>query len=138
MVDEKEAAELVVLDEPQLFVEPAHCLGVIEGAWRVALLHPRVAQLGQHLRGGGATRPAEVGEGVAEVARQVEGRTAVGDDQRSGDSIRTVNEQRHDFFEWPQVKFAVGISHPMRAVERRAVPDGDHDIVQPVQLARVV
>src|SRR5207247_5072947 len=31
VVDEKEAAELVVLDEAQLIVEPAHGLGMIEG-----------------------------------------------------------------------------------------------------------
>ena len=127
-----------MLDEPQFFVEPAYGLGVIQGARRVALLHPSDAQLGQRLRGGGPVCPAEVGERVSQVARQVEGLTALGDGQCSGDSIRTVIEQRHDFFEWSQVKFAVGISHPVRAIERRAMPDGDHDVVQPVQLPRVV
>src|SRR3989475_9150750 len=47
-------------------------------------------------------------------------------------------KQRHDFFQWPQVKLAVGISHPMRAVECGPVADGDHHIVQPMPLARVI
>ena len=47
-------------------------------------------------------------------------------------------KQRHDFFQWPQVKLAVGISHPMRAIERRAMTDGDHDVVQPMELTGVV
>ena len=46
-----------------------------------------------------------------------------------GDSIGTVSEQRHDFFQWPQVKLAVRISHAVRAVERRAMADRDHHIV---------
>src|SRR5438876_4477113 len=46
MINKKEAAELVMLDEPQFFVEPAHGLGVMERARRVALPYPRAAQLG--------------------------------------------------------------------------------------------
>src|SRR5436309_1014328 len=120
-----------MLDEPQFIVEPAHGLGVIQGARRVALLHTSDAQLGQRPRGGGTTRSAEVGEGVAQVARQIEGLTALRDGQCNGDSIRTVIEQRHDFFQWSQVKFAVRISHTVRAIERRAMTDGDHDVVYP-------
>jgi len=50
-----------VLDEPQLFGETAHGLGVIEGARRVALLHPRVHS-SQCLRRGRPVSPAEVGK----------------------------------------------------------------------------
>src|SRR5437899_188190 len=138
MIDEEEATELVVLDQLQLVFETTHRLRVVEGARRVALPHSGVAQLGQRLGRGGATRAAEVREGVAQVAREVEGLTALGDDQCSGDSIWTVTEQRHDFVQWPQVKFAIRISHPMRAIERRPMTDRDHDVVQPVQLALVV
>src|SRR4029077_4815899 len=100
--------------------------------------HSGLAQLGQRLGCGRATRAAEVREGVAQVARDVEGLTALGEDQRSSDSIRTVTEQRHDFVQWPQVKFAVRILHPMRAIERRPMTDRDHDVEQPVQLAPVI
>ena len=127
-----------MLDQPQFFVEPTHGLGVIEGAWRIAFLHPGVAQLRQCLRGGGSIGSPEVGEGVPQVARQIECPAALRDGQGSGDSIWTVMKQRYDFFQWPQVKLAVGISHPMRAIERRAMTDGDHDVVQPVELAGVV
>ena len=138
VIDEKKAAELMVLDELQLFREPAQRWRMVERARRVALLHAGVAQLGQRLRSGRATRAAKVGKGVAEVARQVEGLAALGDSQCHGDSIRTVIEQRNDFVQWPQAKFAVRISHPMRAIERGAMPDGNHHILQPVQLACVV
>src|SRR4029077_9368067 len=138
VINEEEATELMVLDELQLVFETTHRLRVVEGARRVALPHSGLAQLGQRLGCGRATRAAEVREGVAQVARDVEGLTALGEDQRSSDSIRTVTEQRHDFVQWPQVKFAVRISHPMRAIERRPMTDRDHDVVQPVQLAPVI
>src|SRR5262245_8410042 len=111
MIDQKEAAELVVLDELQLFLEPAHCLGVIDGAERVAFDQSGETQVGQRLRSGRAFGAAEVGEGVTEVARDIERLAALGDGQRRGDSIRTVIEQRNDFVQWPQVKFAVRISN---------------------------
>src|SRR3989441_5986159 len=51
MINKKETAELVMLDEPQFFVEPAHGLGVLERTRRGALLHPRAAPLGPRLPG---------------------------------------------------------------------------------------
>src|SRR4029077_18398454 len=107
VINEEEATELMVLDELQLVFETTHRLRVVEGARRVALPHSGLAQLGQRLGRGRATRAAEVREGVAQVARDVEGLTALGEGQRSSDSIRTVTEQRHVFVQWPQVKFAV-------------------------------
>src|SRR6266540_2883975 len=138
VVDEEKAAELVKLDELQFFREPADGLGMIERAWGIAFLHPRVAQLGQRLRCGRAIGTPEVGEGVAQVARQIEGLAALGNGQSRSDSIQTVMKQRHDFFQWPQVKLAVRISHPVRAVECRAVANRDHDVVQAMKGAGVV
>jgi len=44
-------------------------------------------------------------------------------------------KQRHDFFQWPQVKNSLfGISHPCEPSSVVRWRIRDHDIVQPVQL----
>ena len=138
MIDEEKAAELMMLDQLQFVFEPAHCRWAIERAFRVALIQTRSAQLGKSLGCGRTIGSPEVGKCVPQVTRQIERTAALGDGQRSGDSIRTVMKQRNDFVQWPQVKFTVGISDPMRAVERRAMANSDHDIVQPVQVAGMI
>ena len=79
VIDEKEAAELMMLDQHQFCLEPAHCLRVIERVFRVALLQTGMAQLGEGLGCGRAIGPPEVGECVTQIARQIEGATTLGD-----------------------------------------------------------
>ena len=113
MIDEKEAAELVELDELQFFIEPPDGLRMVHGPRRIARLEPTGAQLGQGLRSGGTVRSAKVGKAVAEIAGQIECLAALGNGQSRRDSIRTVSVQRNDFVQWPQVKFAVRTSGAM-------------------------
>src|SRR5881394_6372 len=130
-----------MLDQRQLFAEPSFGGIAVQRVFRVAIAHPGAAQLGECLRRGrarGLEWAAKLGEGVPQVAGQIEGPTALGDGQTIGDSIRTVFEQRNDFFQSPQVKLAVGTPGSMRAIKRRASTDRDLHIVQPVSLAAVV
>src|SRR5207248_6677818 len=92
----------------------------------------------ERLRGGRPVGPAEVWEAIAQIPGEVESPAALGEQERVGDSIGTVVEQRRGFRGRPQVELAVRPPHAVRAVERGAVADRRQHVVQPVAGADVV
>ena len=135
VVHQEEAAQLVMLHQPQLLLEAALGLGAVGRIGWVELLQLHRAQSGQGLWSGLLPRAAEVGEGVAQIRGQVEGAAPLGDRARVRDGVGTVTEQRRYVLRRSQMKLAVGLSHVVRAVERGAVPNGAERVVQPVPLA---
>ncbi len=138
VIDEKEPAEPVVLDQSQFLGEPPLRLVAVQGAGGGALFEPRAAQLGQRLWGGRALGAVEVGKAISQIAREIEPTAALRQRQTVSDSIWTVKKQRLDFIPRTQEELAVRMTHVVRAVERGAVPDRHQHIVQPVPLSLVV
>ncbi len=79
VINQEEPAEAMVFDECQLFRQPPLGIGAVGGALRVALAQLGAAQLGERLRRRCAIGTAEIGEGVSQIARQIERPTALGD-----------------------------------------------------------
>src|SRR2546425_555524 len=138
VIDEEEPAEPVALDEPQLLGEPPLRLAAMQGVDRIALFEPRAAQLGERAGGGSALGAVEVGKAISQIPREIELTAPLREDQSIGDSIWTVTKQRFDLFRRAQEELAVAMTHVVRAVERRAVPDSHQHVVQPMPLAPVV
>jgi hypothetical protein len=138
VIDEKEPAQPMPLDERQLGREPALGLVAVRGAGGVTLLEARPAQLGEGLRGRRAVGAVKVGKPVAEIPREIERPTALRQHQRGGDSFRTVTKQLRDLARRPQEKLAIGTPDLVRAVEGGVVADRDQHVVQPVPRARVI
>jgi len=64
VIDEEEAAEPVVLDQPQLLGESPLCFIAVHGAHRVALVEARATQLGERPRRRGAVGAVEIGKAI--------------------------------------------------------------------------
>src|SRR4029077_11808778 len=110
-IDEKEPAEPVMLDQPQLFGEPPLRLAAVWRVEGVALLEPRAAQLGERLRGGRARGAAGGGEAISQIAREIEPPAAFRQRLTISDSIWTVMKQRLYFFPRTQEELAVRTAH---------------------------
>ena len=78
-----------------------------------------------------------VGEGVAEVAREVEG-AALGDADAVGEGLGPFGEERGHLVGRFQVVLGVLASKLVRGVERCAVADGDEHVLESMALAQVV
>src|SRR5207244_7534703 len=72
---------------------------------------------------------------ISQIPREIEPTAPLREDQSISDSIWTVREQRFDLFRRAQEELAVRMTHVVRAVERRAVPDRHQHIVQSMPLA---
>ncbi len=138
VIDQKEPAEPVVLDEPQLLGEPPLRLAAVQGAGGVALFEPRAAQLSERPRSGSALGAVEVGKPISQIPREIEPTAPLRQGHTISDSIWTVTKQRFDLLRRAQEELAVRMPHVVRAVERRAVPDRHQHIVQAVTRAGVI
>src|SRR5213082_1746993 len=105
----------MVFDECQLLLEAPQGVVTVRRAGGIQLFQLRPAQLSEGAWGGGEVRPSKVGEGVPEVARQVEGPASFRQHNGIGDSIGTVTEQLLDLLRRPQEELAVRMAHVVRA-----------------------
>ena len=132
-VQDEEAREAEAGDHPQLLLEPRVGRCPERAARRVALVHPRLADLGQRPVGGRIVR-ARVA--VAEVDREVEAQPCR-QRRRLGDRARVVLEARGHRGGARQHVRGVAAPQGLRGVERRVVAQGDERVLERCALARV-
>ena len=101
----------MVLDQPQLFGQAGLCGYPVFGT-RGIESSSFARQNSASARGGViAGLPPEVGEGVAQVAGEIESGTALGDDLGIGHRVGAVAKYRRHRFRRAEIELAVGPPH---------------------------
>lgn len=142
-VHQEEARQAVKVDEAELRVEPVLGVPLLVAARLVQLADLGQADLGERLQGcffwgTSALRALEVGELVAQILGQVERGAALGDQEGVRERLGSALEAMAHLPRLGEVEEPVGPPGPVCAVERRAVPDRDETVLEPVPLGAVV
>ena len=127
----------MTVHQPEFLVEALAGFGLQLGA-PVALVQLGETDGGQRLDRSTPVAPVEVRKRVAQVFGQVEGGAPFSDLQGVGEGVRAAPEAMGHFLGRSQIKSCVGTALLVRAVQRRPIPDGHHDVLKSMPLGSVI
>jgi len=135
VIDEEEAGQAVLGDQPQLIIQAWEGDGILVRG--VFAAQPFQAEAAQRLVRSFTGRAGIVREAIAQVAGQIK-LAAFGNTYRVGQRIAIAGKQACHLLGRLEIELAVGAAQRVRSVQRGAVLDGNQRILQPVALADVV